>query len=87
MSWIVEPERRTLVAAETDVLVCGGGFAGVAAAVCAARNGVRVLLVERYGFLGGLVTGGLVITTPPLDNGFNRELAARLQLKRVYAPL
>src|SRR5512139_426680 len=87
MNWIVEPERKTLVAAEADVLVCGGGFAGVAAAVCAARNGARVLLIERYGFLGGLVTGGLVITTPPLDNGINREIAERLRRKRVYAPL
>jgi ribulose 1,5-bisphosphate synthetase/thiazole synthase len=87
MSWIVEPERKIPVVAETDVLVCGGGFAGVAAAVCAARNGARVLLIERYGFLGGLVTGGLVITTPPLDNGINREIAERLRRKRVYAPL
>jgi ribulose 1,5-bisphosphate synthetase/thiazole synthase len=85
--WIVEPERKTMVAAETDVLVCGGGFAGVAAAVCAARQGVRVLLLERYGFLGGLVTGGLVITTPPLDNGINREIADRLRRQHVYAPL
>jgi len=87
MSWIVEPERKTPVAAEVDVLVCGGGFAGVAAAVCAARNGAQVLLIERYGFLGGLVTGGLVITTPPLDNGINREIAQRLQKKQVYVPL
>lgn len=87
MSWIVEPERKVPVAAETGVLVCGGGFAGVAAAVCAARNGARVLMVERYGFLGGLVTGGLVITTPPLDNGINREVAERLRQRRVYAPL
>ena len=58
MSFIVEPERKVSVVAETDVLVCGGGFAGVAAAVCAARNGARVLMLERYGFLGGLVTGG-----------------------------
>ncbi len=87
MNWITEPERKTPVAAETDVLVCGGGFAGVAAAVCAARQGVRVLLLERYGFLGGLVTGGLVITTPPLDNGINREIADRLRRQDVYAPL
>ena len=87
MDWIAEPARKTPVAADTDVLVCGGGFAGVAAAVCAARQGVRVLLLERYGFLGGLVTGGLVITTPPLDNGLNREIGARLRRKRVYAPL
>ncbi len=87
MSYVVEPERKTPVAAETDVLVCGGGFAGVAAAVCAARLGVRVMLLERYGFLGGLVTGGLVITTPPLDNGINREIADRLRRHHVYAPL
>jgi len=87
MDWIVEPERRLPVIAETEVLVCGGGFAGVAAAVAAARQGARVLLIERYGFLGGLVTGGLVITTPPLDNGFNRELAERLVTQRAYAPL
>jgi hypothetical protein len=87
MRWIVEPERKTPIAAETDVLVCGGGFAGVAAAVCAARQDVRVLLLERYGFLGGLVTGGLVITTPPLDNGINREIADRLRGQQVYSPL
>jgi ribulose 1,5-bisphosphate synthetase/thiazole synthase len=87
MDWIIEPERKIPVTSEVDVLVCGGGFAGVAAAVCAARMGVKVLLVERYGFLGGLVTGGLVITTPPLDNGINREIGARLRAKGVYAPL
>jgi hypothetical protein len=44
----------------TDVLVCGGGVAGTIAAVAAARNGARVLLVERYGFLGGNATAGAV---------------------------
>ena len=87
MEWVIEPERKIPVTSEVDVLVCGGGFAGVAAAVCAARIGVKVLLVERYGFLGGLVTGGLVITTPPLDNGINREIRERLRAKGVYAPL
>ena len=41
-----------------DVLVCGGGVAGTMAAVAAARQGASVLLVERYGFLGGNATGG-----------------------------
>ena len=45
---------------ETDVIVAGGGVAGVAAAVASARLGARTLLVERYGFLGGLSTAGLV---------------------------
>lgn len=48
------------VAYEAEVVVCGGGPAGVAAAVCSARNGARTLLVERYGFLGGMATAGLV---------------------------
>ena len=47
--------------AETDVLVVGGGPAGTAAAIAAARLGADVLLVERYNHLGGLSTGGLVI--------------------------
>ena len=43
---------------EADVLVAGGGTAGPVAAIAAARNGARVLLVERRGFLGGMMTGG-----------------------------
>jgi hypothetical protein len=86
MNWITEPERRTPVVAEVDLLICGGGFAGVAAAVSAAQNGVQPLLLEKAGFLGGLCTAGLVITTPPLDNGINREIARRLKEKSVYVP-
>ena len=43
-----------------DVIVCGGGVSGVAAAVSAAREGKKVLLIERSGMLGGLATGGSV---------------------------
>jgi flavin-dependent dehydrogenase len=85
MDWIAEPEKKIPVVENVDVLVCGGGFAGVAAAVSAAKNGVRVLLLEKYGFLGGLVTTSLVITTPPLDNGINREICKKLKEKSVYA--
>jgi len=84
MDWITEPERKIPIVAGVDMLVCGGGVAGVAAAVSAARNGVRVLLVERYGFLGGLATGGLVITTPPLNNGINSEIRKRLEDAKTY---
>lgn len=45
---------------DCDVLVCGGGMAGTIAAVAAAREGARVMLVERYGFLGGNATAGAV---------------------------
>ena len=43
-----------------DLVVAGGGLAGVFAAVSASREGLRVLLIEKYGFLGGMATAGLV---------------------------
>ena len=86
MDWFVEPERKIPIITEVDLLVCGGGVAGVAAAVCAGKVGTRVMLLERYGFLGGLCTGALVITTPPLDNGINMEIGGRLKGKGVYVP-
>jgi ribulose 1,5-bisphosphate synthetase/thiazole synthase len=58
---IIQPQRELPLLAETDVLVVGGGSAGVAAAIAAGRTGVRVTLVERYGHMGGLWTGGLVL--------------------------
>ena len=48
------------VTRSTDVLVIGGGCAGIAAAVCAARHGARVLLAEAGGCLGGMATLGLI---------------------------
>src|SRR5438128_1543179 len=42
---------------EADLLVCGGGCAGLAAALSAARNGAKTLLAERAGFAGGIITG------------------------------
>jgi len=48
-----EKPSRTI---RTDVLVCGGGCAGIAAAIAAARNGAKTLLVERAGFSGGIIT-------------------------------
>lgn len=61
LDWVNEPPRRTPVIANADVVVLGGGPAGVAAAVSAARGGASVILLERYTFLGGLWTGGLVL--------------------------
>ena len=46
-----------------DVIVCGGGPAGIAAAYSAALLGVKVVLLEQYGFLGGMATSGLPILT------------------------
>lgn len=55
-----EPARDTPVLGEYDVVVCGAGAAGCAAAVAAARHGARTLLVERDGFLGGATVSQLV---------------------------
>jgi ribulose 1,5-bisphosphate synthetase/thiazole synthase len=53
---ITEPRRETPVWGDFDVVVLGGGPAGIAAAACAARLGTRTLLIENYGFLGGMGT-------------------------------
>ncbi|MBW4079870.1 FAD-dependent oxidoreductase [Paenibacillus sp. S150] len=54
------PQRELPVSAETDLLVAGGGPAGIAAAIAAARNGMKVLILEQRGFLGGMGTVSLV---------------------------
>ena len=58
---IIMPMRQVPVFHETDVVVVGGGPAGFAAAVAAARTGVKVALVEKGGSLGGLFTNGMVL--------------------------
>jgi hypothetical protein len=71
---ITLPARRADVAARPDVVVVGGGPAGIGAAVGAARAGADVLLVERYGFLGGNATVALVM---PLMSWHNEVRGAR----------
>ena len=58
---VIQPRREIPVICETDVLVVGGGCAGVMSALAAARTGAKVTLVERYGCFGGLWTAGLVL--------------------------
>jgi hypothetical protein len=73
-----EPARRTPITHETEVLVVGGGSAGVCAAVAAARAGADVMVVEASGSLGGLATGGLIILLLTLDDGSGRQAVAGL---------
>jgi len=57
---VVESPRQLEIRDEYDVVVCGGGPAGVGAGLAAAREGAKVLLIERYGMLGGVWTAGLL---------------------------
>jgi hypothetical protein len=91
---VSEPARTVPVFTETDVLVVGGGPAGVTAAVSAARLGARVVLAERYNHLGGLSTGGLVIWIDrmsgwdgdPLIRGLGEEMLDRLPADAIKGP-
>lgn len=58
-----------------DVVVCGGGIAGVAAALAAARQGKKTLLVEKQFMLGGLATAGLITIYLPLCDGYGRQVS------------
>ncbi len=79
--FVTEPPRRVPVAGEYEVIVAGGGPAGVCAALAAARCGVRVLLLESEGCLGGILTSGLMSNIIDADNkgGLLREILAELQ--------
>jgi hypothetical protein len=60
MESVLENARKLEIIGEYDVVIAGGGPGGVPAALAASRNGVKTLIIERYGFLGGLSTAGLV---------------------------
>ncbi len=84
MRFIKEPEKRIEIIDEVEVLVVGGGPAGIGAAIASARSDKKCLLIERYGYLGGMATGGLVLLVGPFsDNkkevlgGIARELITR----------
>jgi hypothetical protein len=93
---IKEAARETPVVAETDVLVVGGGPAGLCAAIAAARSGARVILTERYPHLGGLASGGQVIVLDDMADlhektvgGLSDEIVEHLDALggAVYPPL
>jgi hypothetical protein len=84
---------------QCDVLVVGGGAAGIAAAVGASRSGVNVVLLEKYGFMGGMATAGMVSTVCGLylrnhegspvsvAGGFVGEFTERLAARQQSEPL
>jgi hypothetical protein len=75
-NFIREKARETKVVNDCDVVVVGGGPGGIGAAVAAARNGAKTILVERYGYLGGMGTGGLVTIIPQLADYTGKQQIA-----------
>ncbi len=85
---IKEATREVPVADRSDVVVVGGGPAGISAAVTAARCGASVTLLERYPYLGGLASGGMVLVLDDMHNdteitvtGICLEMIERMKMK------
>ncbi len=75
MSITITEHLTTEVKYACDVLVCGGGVGGIAAAIAAARSGKHVILTERCFLLGGLATAGLVTVYLPLCDGCGHQVS------------
>ncbi len=72
---IIKETLSTRITEDCDVLVCGGGFGGISAALAAARQGKKVILTEKQFILGGLGTAGLVTIYLPLCDGLGRQIS------------
>lgn len=80
--------RKPIVGENYDVVVIGGGVAGVSAAVAAARSGMKTLLMEKFTVLGGLATVGLINWWEPLCNAEGKKLISGISeemLRRTIA--
>ena len=88
MEYYIEQSKKIPVVASVDVLVAGGGPAGVGAALAAAREGAQVMLIEKSGCLGGMATAGMMShwsgnSTNPLQI----EIARRMHSMTSLPPL
>ncbi len=86
---ISEPAREIKLFGEADVVIVGGGPGGIGSAIAAARTGAKTVLIERYGHLGGMATGGLINILPNLSDingkqhifGLNQEIIDRMEAR------
>jgi hypothetical protein len=76
-----ESAGEVKVCYEADVVVVGGGPGGHSAAMAAARNGTKTVLLERYGHLGGMAISGIVIQIPHMSDGGREPVIAGLSLE------
>lgn len=74
----------TISTIQCDVVVCGGGIAGCAAAIQASRNGAKTILLEKTVIPGGLATSGLIYIYLPLCDGYGRQLIHGLGEELLY---
>ena len=82
---ITEPARRIPVVHSYDVVIVGGGIAGVTAAIAAARNKGRVALIEKESVSGGLATLGLVAIYLPICDGMGNQVIGGLGVLASYS--
>ena len=71
----IEENIKTEIVRKYDVAVCGGGFAGISAALASARHGKKTVLFEKQYMLGGLGTAGIVTIYLPLCDGFGHQVS------------
>ncbi len=83
---IHEPARDVRLVHTTDVIVCGGGPAGIAAALASARQGARTTLIESHGCLGGIWTAGLLSWVLDAEGkaGIMAEISSELNKRKAY---
>ena len=71
----IEENIKTKIDKTYDVVICGGGFAGISAALAASRQGKKVLLLEKQFMLGGLGTAGIVTIFLPICDGLGHQVS------------